>query len=87
MAVVPSHSHSGVVVGNGQGGTPGCFMRRERAPGDRYANGVIDELAVYNRALTGSEIRDLSVVPVPGAALLGVLGLSFAGWRLRRLCR
>lgn len=24
------------------------------------------------------------VVPVPGAALLGALGLSFAGWRLRR---
>jgi hypothetical protein len=23
-------------------------------------------------------------VPVPGAALLGVIGLSFAGWRLRR---
>jgi hypothetical protein len=25
-----------------------------------------------------------SVVPVPGAVLLGALGLSFAGWRLRR---
>jgi hypothetical protein len=24
------------------------------------------------------------VVPVPGAALLGVLGLGFAGWRLKR---
>jgi hypothetical protein len=24
------------------------------------------------------------VVPVPGAALLGAIGLSFAGWRLRR---
>jgi hypothetical protein len=24
------------------------------------------------------------VVPVPGAAILGLLGLSFAGWRLRR---
>jgi probable HAF family extracellular repeat protein len=26
----------------------------------------------------------LTPVPVPGAALLGVLGLTFAGWRLRR---
>ncbi len=25
-----------------------------------------------------------SVVPLPGAALLGVLGLSYSGWRLRR---
>lgn len=29
-------------------------------------------------------IQDPSVVPVPGAALLGVLGLSYSGWRLRR---
>jgi hypothetical protein len=27
-----------------------------------------------------------NIIPVPGAALLGMLGLSFAGWRLRR-CR
>ncbi len=29
-------------------------------------------------------VRDASVVPVPGAALLGLLGLSVAGMRLRR---
>jgi probable HAF family extracellular repeat protein len=29
-------------------------------------------------------IANLSPVPLPGAALLGILGLSFAGWRLRR---
>jgi len=27
---------------------------------------------------------DLTVVPVPGAVLLGAIGLSFTGWRLRR---
>jgi hypothetical protein len=51
---------------------------------NRYFNGIIDDLAVYNRALTDAEIRDLSVVPVPRAALLGVLGLGCAGLRLRR---
>ncbi len=29
-------------------------------------------------------VDPISVVPVPGAALLGILGLSYSGWRLRR---
>lgn len=53
-------------------------------PDNRYFNGVIDDLAVYNRALTPDEVRALSVVPVPGAILLGILGLSHVGLRLRR---
>jgi len=54
-----------------------------------YFRGVIDEVGIWNRALSQAEIQqlmqtDLSVVPVPGAALLGAIGLSFAGWRLKR---
>jgi hypothetical protein len=52
--------------------TPGVF------------DGIIDEVCIYNRALSTSEVRELSVVPLPGAALLGVLGLGYSGWRLRR---
>ena len=49
-----------------------------------FLNGDIDDVRIYNRALTGSEIRELSVVPLPGAALLGMLGLGVAGMGLRR---
>jgi hypothetical protein len=49
-----------------------------------YFPGSIDDVMLYNRPLTADEIRELSVVPVPGAALLGAIGLSVAGWRLRR---
>ena len=32
----------------------------------------------------GKELQDYVVVPVPTAVLLGILGLSVAGWRLRK---
>jgi hypothetical protein len=40
----------------------------------------------FTRAGAGSsyDIYVSHVVPIPGAALLGAIGLSFAGWRLRR---
>lgn len=53
---------------------------------NRYFKGVIDELAVYDRALTEDEVRSLTVVPVPGGMLLGVFGLSLAGRLLRQRC-
>jgi hypothetical protein len=50
--------------------------------------GYLDRISVFDNVLTDTEILDLSrevsAVPVPGAVLLGALGLSVAGWRLKR---
>jgi hypothetical protein len=50
---------------------------------DRAFNGLIDELAIYDRALTQTEIQaHLAAVPVPTAAwlfssgLLGLIGIA-----------
>jgi len=53
-------------------------------PDNRYFNGAIDGVRIYNRALTGSEVYDLSVVPLPSAFILGSFGLTFSGWLLHR---
>lgn len=46
---------------------------------DRYFAGAIDEVRIYNHALTEAEI-----VPIPGAVLLGILGLGAAGMKMRK---
>jgi hypothetical protein len=46
--------------------------------------GLIDDVRIYDRALSPAEVYELSVVPVPGAILLGILGLSAAGIKLRK---
>jgi hypothetical protein len=46
--------------------------------------GFGDVLAVDAVGLQYSSAVSAAVVPVPAAVLLGVLGLSLAGWRLRR---
>ena len=49
-----------------------------------FFNGSIDDVRIYDRALSSAEIGDLRFVPIPGGMLLGVLGLGCAGLRLRR---
>ena len=55
-------------------------LGRQFSPYGEYFHGNIDELWVFRGALTPDQI----VVPLPGAVLLGALGLSVAGWRLKR---
>ncbi len=51
--------------------------------GDQYWNGWIDDLRIYDRALTKEEIA-IYQNPLPGAAILGMLGLTVAGVKLRK---
>jgi len=47
-------------------------------------NGAIDDVRIYNRALSAAEVQELNVVPIPPAILLGSIGLGFAGWLGKR---
>jgi hypothetical protein len=45
-----------------------------------FWGGALDEIAVYDRALSGAEVQDLATapapIPAPGAALLSMIGLG-----------
>lgn len=51
-----------------------------------FLYGMLDEVRLYDRALSGDEVSQLYLTPVPtpSAVLLGVFGLVAAGCRLRR---
>jgi hypothetical protein len=53
-----------------------------------WADGILGD--TWNGTYAGNALVDMNfrtyVVPVPGAVLLGVLGLACSGWRLRRRC-
>jgi len=50
----------------------------------KFFSGRIDDVRIYDRALSDIEVHDLSVVPLPGAVLLAGIGLCAASYRLRR---
>lgn len=46
--------------------------------------GDMDDLRIYNRALSESDLDSLSVIPVPSALILGSIGFGFVNWMRRR---
>jgi hypothetical protein len=49
-----------------------------------FFTGAIDDVAIYNRALTPGQITGQAVIPAPGALVLGSLGMGLVSWLRRR---
>jgi len=78
---------SGLLYSSSGHGALGMFYTNVGIDGPIYFHGAMDCVWVYDRALTEAEIREAAlcgVVPVPGAAILTLLGADIVNWLRRR---
>ena len=78
--LLTSISHRSGSMDNGYDLLIGQTIASFGAPGNFL--GDMDEVRIYSRALSSTEISQLAVVPIPSAFLLGMIGLSIAGVKL-----
>ncbi len=51
---------------------------------ENFFTGSIDDVMIYDRALSADEVGDLAAIPSPAALLLGSLGTGLVSWMKRR---
>jgi hypothetical protein len=65
-------SYSGTYESN----TESLLIGHQQPGADRYYDGLLDDMRIYNNALTASEIQQLYNVPEPATLLLLGLGAT-----------
>ena len=69
-------------------GPPKLFLGMGPDYDGNYLSGLLDDIRIYNRALSESEVRQLygepTVIPAPGAFVLCVIGMSLSSVMLRK---